>query len=329
NIEDIKFTYDHMNQKEESKGAAFFSVGARQDLIISASFAYIFDDMCDVETDVEKKKKYIKIIKKYLNELFANRSPSWGYDIGLDKITPKSLPKIDWSYYKNCLTSQQFAIFRAFYRISYYYPSLPFERIVKGMDFEISKNFIFETENDLHEWYDLIGSSTNTYFILTIMTKRKFGYWRLTKEYEPMHQKVRQLGKALLFSNSVRDIFKDSEKEGRTSIPREYFESDDELRILTVDRNPWLLGEEKLQKYALRIHSICDRIMNESIDSIDHYPREVRLPSRALLFLCLKKGKKMTTSIKRSHKLSKLEKICIALNVFYVEPVLKLLKFKI
>lgn len=154
--------------------------------------------MVDNETETVQKQEQVHIIKKFLNQLFANRKI-----IGLYKwemITSDS--QIDWEYFENRLNGKQLSTFRAIARISYYLPQEPFYELLDGFVWDIN-NRIVENENDLMEYSKYVASSVAT--LCTFIFCHKCAEWpdELGPKCETMLLNARKMG--LVSNNNMRN----------------------------------------------------------------------------------------------------------------------------
>lgn len=153
--------------------ASFFclSTDVKQDLTILYAFCRVTDDMIDNEMDPERKKRQLEIIKRFLDQLFADRTA-----IGLYrwKTVGAEDANIDWGFFEANLSAEEISSFRAIARIAYYLPQEPFYELLAGYKWDIEDRVVRD-ENDLMEYSKYVASSVAT--LCTFVFCHKCAHW--------------------------------------------------------------------------------------------------------------------------------------------------------
>lgn len=143
----------------------------KQDLTILYAFCRVTDDMIDNEIDTKQKQVQLEIMKKFLNQLFANRKVIGLYEW---KIINNEDIRIDWTFFQKHLNEEQIASFRSIARIAYYLPQEPFYELVEGYLWDIDGRVV-QTEDDLLEYSKYVASSVAT--LCTFVFCHKSCHW--------------------------------------------------------------------------------------------------------------------------------------------------------
>jgi len=103
--------------------------------------------MINDESDFENKKLKLKLIVKFVNELFADRKSDF---------EAKSKPQeiiIDWKQYDSDLTEEELSIFRALSRIAFLLPRKPFEELIEGFKSDLSAFLVYCAKTNTIYWH--------------------------------------------------------------------------------------------------------------------------------------------------------------------------------
>ncbi|XP_050541352.1 uncharacterized protein LOC126905568 isoform X2 [Daktulosphaira vitifoliae] len=271
-VSDIKQCFEVLKKASKSFNLAsfVFPTGIRLDLMILYAFCRVTDDMIDNEQENKKKLK-LKLITKFVDELFAGRKSD--YEV---ETKPYIVP-ICWSQYESELSDEEMACFRAISRISFYMPRKPFYELIEGYKWDMEGKKV-KNEDDLLLYSSYVAGSVGTLCVYIILYKT--GDQKLDqKQHEYVIEKAKQMGRVLQIVNISRDIVTDSETLGRCYVPSEYMDDEDEeIKILCEKKTPWELGNKKLKKYAARMIQLANRHRAESLRGIKSLPYEARGP---------------------------------------------------
>lgn len=135
------------------------------------AFCRVTDDMIDNETETAERNRILNIIVEFLNQLFSERVTTSVF-IWYNKPNPdrKSCERVDWSYFKEHLTLEQLAAFRAISRISHYLPQEPFYELMEGYKWDIDSRPINNVD-DLKLYSSYVASSVATLCTFIVCTR--------------------------------------------------------------------------------------------------------------------------------------------------------------
>lgn len=143
----------------------------KHDLTVLYAFCRVTDDMIDSETEITERTKALNIIIKFLDQLFGDRVTTsvfvWHKNV-VDN--PKFSDGIDWDYFKEHLTVEQLASFRAVSRIAHYLPQEPFYELMEGYKWDIESRPV-KNEDDLKLYSSYVASSVATLCTFIVCTK--------------------------------------------------------------------------------------------------------------------------------------------------------------
>lgn len=144
--------------------------------------------MIDDESNVEKKKHKLEIIKIFIKELFADRKSD--YEV---KTRPQDT-KIDWANYESELTNEEISCFRALSRIAFYLPRKPFYELLLGYQWDLEGRLI-RNEDDLLLYSNYVAGSIGTLCVFLIIHKCDDGKHGLKENYDYVIEKAQQMGR--------------------------------------------------------------------------------------------------------------------------------------
>lgn len=143
--------------------------------------------MIDDETNVEKKKHKLKLIEKFVDELFADRKSDF------DVKTVPYAAKVDWAYYQSKLTGGQMSSFRALSRISFYLPRKPFYELIAGYRWDIQGKLV-RNEEDLLLYSNYVAGSVGTLCVYVMLYRCDNGDYGVTSVDDYVIDKAQQMG---------------------------------------------------------------------------------------------------------------------------------------
>lgn len=167
------------------------------DLTILYAFCRVTDDMIDNESDVEKQKHKLRLIEKFINELFADRKSD--YDV---KTSPCQV-KIDWSQYESVLTDVEMSSFRAISRISFYLPRKPFHELIAGYQWDVEGRLV-KDEADLLLYSSYVAGSIGTLCVYVMTYRCDNEKYDLVENYDYVIEKAQQMGNVSSLLRRVR-----------------------------------------------------------------------------------------------------------------------------
>lgn len=167
------------------------------------AFCRVTDDMVDTEYSIQQKKRQVQTISAFLNQLFANRRITSEY---CWEMIDDATQNINWNYFKQHLTNEQMASFRAIARISYYLPQEPFYELIDGYNWDIEGKAVY-TEDDLIEYSEYVASSVAT--LCTFVFCYKSNRWpdKMGVKCRSMIESARKMGLVSFEHFSILQFF--------------------------------------------------------------------------------------------------------------------------
>lgn len=158
------------------------------------AFCRVTDDMIDRETEKEERRKQLNIITKFLDQLFSNRVSKGYFNWHIKEGSSNDVAAlVDWNYFKENLTIEQLAAFRAISRITYYLPQKPFYELIEGYNWDIEGRLL-KDEEDLKLYSSYVASSVAT--LCTFIVCKRSNYWpdNFGPKCESMIEHARNMG---------------------------------------------------------------------------------------------------------------------------------------
>lgn len=134
-----------------------FFAGVRLHLIILYAFCRVTDDMIDSEPNVGVKKRKLKLIETFIDELFKDRNSDYHVKTSM---TPRK-PEVNWEQYRLELTDEELSCFRAISQISFYLPRKPFYELLDGYRWDVEGKTV-QNETDLLLYSSYVAGSVGT-----------------------------------------------------------------------------------------------------------------------------------------------------------------------
>lgn len=168
-----------------------YYAAVHHDLIICNAFCRIGDEIVDSTTKpIEEKERFVRILRKFLDELFANRvvheNLRW-----TDIKTKTDDNKIDWNYLGQHLNDDEIIIFRCLSRIVYYLPQEPFYDMLAGFETDLKLGVIANT-TELRN-YCANAANSLTMFIFICCHKNDCWPSDINERFDSMFKKIRTL----------------------------------------------------------------------------------------------------------------------------------------
>jgi len=153
--------------------------------------------MIDDESDFENKKVKLKLLFKFVDELFADRKSD--YEV---HSKPKEMT-MDWKHYQSVLTQEELSILRAFSRIAFFLPRKAFEEVVAGFQLDLNGT-LYKDENDLMRYLNYVAGSFGAMCIYIIMYRYNIEKYEFVEKDDYLLKKSYQIGNV----SSFYQIFK-------------------------------------------------------------------------------------------------------------------------
>lgn len=144
--------------------------------------------MIDGELNAEKKEHKLKVVKTFINELFADRKSD--YEV---KTRPQE-PKIDWEMYEYELTTVEISCFRALSRIVFYLPRKPFYELLAGYQWDVEGRLV-QNEDDLLLYSNYVAGSVGVLCVYVIIYKCNYEKYSINEKYDYVIDKAQQMGR--------------------------------------------------------------------------------------------------------------------------------------
>lgn len=134
------------------------------DLIVLYAFCRVTDDMIDNEPDADRKRLKLVLIKRFVDQLFADR------DSDYDVKTAGRAPHVDWAQYRSELSAVELSCFRAITRIAFYLPRKPFYELIDGYKWDVDGKTV-QDETDLLLYSNYVAGSVGALCVYVMIHK--------------------------------------------------------------------------------------------------------------------------------------------------------------
>lgn len=157
------------------------------DFIIIYGFTRITDNMIDDESDFENKKVKLKLLFKFVDELFADRKSDYEVYSKPREVT------MDWKVYESVLTQEELSILRAFSRIAFLLPRKPFEEIISGFQMDMDGT-LYKDEKELLKYITLVAGSFGAMCVYIILYRYNLDKYDFVEKDDYLIEKSYQIG---------------------------------------------------------------------------------------------------------------------------------------
>lgn len=164
--------------------------------MIVYAFCRVTDDMIDDEVDVDKNKHKYNVTKQFIDELFADRKSDY------DVPTGPQDAQVNWTRYQSELTDLEMAAYRAISRISFYFPRVPFDKILTAFRWDI-ENRPIKTEEDLTTYSNDVSGSIALMAMYALMYKSENKNYDASGIDSRVIKNVRQIGVVSSFDTYI------------------------------------------------------------------------------------------------------------------------------
>ncbi|KAI8097792.1 Squalene/phytoene synthase-domain-containing protein [Gilbertella persicaria] len=260
--------------------AALFPVNLRQDLCLLYAFFRTADDLVDDAPTHKQCTQNLVTIRKFLRDVFSPAKPN-------ELQSRDSLPShVNWDHYASLLPNEEvLTIFKNFARISHYLCPRAMSELTDAWEHDLRGEPV-RKQKDLLNYAALISGTFGELCTCVIMYKTGRGNWgqqfKNVARNEDVLARARATGQCLQLVNIARDVIADS-LVGRCYVPLQYmsFPSENIYRLLKVEKTPYVVGEQTLKSFSLRILELADQISDKAQKGIDGLPEEVQDSIRA------------------------------------------------
>lgn len=152
------------------------------------------------ESDFENKKVKLKLLFKFVDELFADRKSDYEVHSNPQEIT------MDWKQYVSELTQEELSILRAFSRIAFLLPRKAFDEVVAGFQLHLNGT-LYNDENDLLRYLNFVAGSFGAMCIYIIMYRYNINRYEFVEKDDYLIKKSYQIGNVSFFDQVLKNYF--------------------------------------------------------------------------------------------------------------------------